>query len=311
MNSRWALPIVGLLIVAGLGSAQWFSLQGAQQATDWLIGRARPWVDARYENLWSWPAGDAWADAVTARPGPRVALQYPWLRGSEFSATRVEVTDYRTYDDGTPELLAVSIPEWALQLPPQDDVLADGLPSAVRGIHPLHLRRLGYTQLSGSAELHIRFVPDARALTISWRTRVDEFLDWDLRFELDTDRAILQRIPDSLGLRFLDLSLGDRGLLGRYRDVIATARRLSRPAAEAAVVRPFDAWAKRQDMDWSPETANALRRFLRGGAELTVHMDPLADIALRDYELYAERDWPVLLGLEASAETLADEAPAP
>ena len=304
-RSRWTLPVVGLQILAGLVGAQYLAVQRAQQSSDWLIGRARPWIDARYESVWSWAGGGAHGEAVSARPGPLLMRDHAWLGGSLLTAPRVIVDEYRRYEDGTPELLRVEVPEWTLELPPQADLLAEGLPTPRRGIYPLHLRRLGYTRLSGSATLEVRFVPEARALTVRWRARVEDFLDWDLHFELDTDRAILDGIPDSLGLRFLELQLGDLGLMGRYRDRVATERRLSLPAAEAALVRPFDQWAERQDMQWSPETANALRRFLRGGARLRLRMDPLADIALRDYELYAERDWPVLLGLEASAETLA------
>ncbi len=301
MNSRkWLWLLLGLAVGAPL-SVQWFVLERAAKQADWLIGRARPWLDARYMSLWAWPGHAGWANSVHARPGPRTLRVWPGLRGAELRAARVQVHEYRERGDGTPERLSFSVHGLSLRLPPHDTA-HEALPAPVFGIYPMHLRRLGYDSLRGELHATLQLLPEIDALSVELSLQIDELADLDLRFELDTDARILRELPPDLGLRFGTLRLRDAGLIARYREQVAAQKRLSLPAAEADLIGRFDDWLRQVDFRWDAETANALRRFLRGGATLIVEVAPMDDVALRDYPLYALSDWPVLLGLKARIE---------
>lgn len=301
MTARRAIALGFGALLLGLAAWQWWTLSRAMDAAAVLVGRMRPWVDARYESLWAWPAGSGFAEGVSARPGPRLLRALPVVGGVELDVPRLVVHEFRRAADGRPEFLSFSAPAFAVRLPSSDQRLAE-LPAPRYGLYPLSPAELGYDQLRGAISGELMLLPEVRALRVSLNLRLDDAAELSLDFELDTDASILERLPEDLALRFARLSLRDRGIVTRYRDRIAELMRVSPASAQAAIVQAFDSHVAEVGYRWDDGTRRALRRFLAGGETLRVDAEPLAGVALRDYPLYAPADWPVLLGLSARIE---------
>ena len=307
MKLRPLLLWLIIIVTAVLGALQWHHQQQTSREVDWLFGTLRGHLVLRFEQLFAPIWGGLQFRAAHLTVGEQWRQSWRPPSGLFWRAPEVRVQHVSVHADGWIDQLRVEAPR--VEMPALAGLLG-GRSWHLLNLTPLPLPALGYEKLVGSQRWELQRLPQARSLRISSRGHWQEALDWQLMVDLDVDQRIFQAWPEDGGLRSLEATLVDRGLLHRYKQALALLQRITLAAAERQMIEQLDQYAQDIELRWDEDSQKAMRRFLRAGGSLKITLLPLPDFELRNLDLYGAAHWPVLLGLRLE-QTDPDERPAP
>lgn len=307
MKLRPLLLWLIIIVMAVLGGLQWHHQQQTARQLDWLFGTLRSHVVLRFDQLFAPIWGGLRLRGVHLTVGEQGRQAWRPPSGLYWRAPRVQVQQLSIHSDGWVDHARIDAPE--LEMPALAGLLG-GRPWHLLNLQPIPLPALGYEKLMGSQRWELQRLPQARSLRIASQAQWQEALDWSLMLDLDVDQRIFRGWPEDAGLRSLEATITDRGLLQRYKQTLALQQRITLAAAERRMIEQIDQYARDTELRWDEDSQKAMRRFLRAGGSLRITMLPLPDFELRNLELYGAAHWPVLLGLRLE-QSDPDERTAP
>lgn len=163
------------------------------------------------------------------------------------------------------------------------------------------LSELGYTALDMDASLELSHDPGTRVLswTLGAQAPGAGNLYSELRLEIDPSDALAARF-DAAKLLRLRMEWRDDGLLRRHKDASAARARLSTEGYEKALQIAMQERAQAQNWTWPAATAEALAKLIVDPSALTLRMEPLNGVELRNIGLYAPGDRFALFNLSVA-----------
>jgi len=278
-----------LLLLLGLGLAQWWALREAERTMQRVVYQWQAYGQLRYEHLWVNLWGSGYLRGVSLQPNGITQAMLGTPLEYRITAREVRVDSFDLADDRALEHVRFRVID--LNLP-----MSDGYRLRGRDVPPA-LSTLGYQSLRLQAKFDVRSVPQSALLLVNGELDGQDSARLRFDLQLDATPAQLANAPDQVGLRKLRLDYQDHGLSDRYLDRRAIELQLSRAAVPEALIRLLDQRARRENWRWDAASAAALRRFIRKPQSCRVSLDPPAEVILRNLNLYAVGDWPPLLGL--------------
>lgn len=283
--------LLRLLLLAGIaaGAAQWWLLQRAEFVAQQIAAQWQGYGRLHYERIWVWlwGSGSVWKLSFEPTGLTQAALGTPL--GYRLSIGRLDFDRPSFADDGS--LAELRLRYTDLALPMEDAYRLRGRQA------PPALASLGYDALHFDGRLHWRQVAASGLLLLDGDAQGADFANLRFGLQLDADLGRLQRAPDQIGLRRLNLEIEDRGLMPRYRQYWASKLQLSPEMAAQALIGELDRRAAREGWKWDEASSAALRAYIRDPQRAAVDLDPPGDdVILKDLSLYQVGDWPQLLG---------------
>jgi hypothetical protein len=279
---------VTLLLMVGLGLAQWWLLREAEQATQRFIHQWQAYGTVRYEKLWVNLWGTGWVRSVSFEPSGLSQAMLGTPLGYRISAREIRIDRLDLAHDRSLERARLRIVD--LSLPTDDGYRLRG-----RDVPPA-LSALGYRSLDLQATFDIHVLPAAALLLIDGELDGTDSARVTFDLQLDATLGQLQRAPDRIGLRKLTLDYSDQGLMQRYLNHRASELQMDRAGVSDALILLLDQRARRERWRWDDGSAAALRDFIRDPKAFRAELDPPAEVVLRNLNLYEVGDWPQLLG---------------
>lgn len=307
MKLRPLLLWLIIIVATVLGGLQWHHQQQTARQVDWLFGTLRGQLALRFDQMFAPLWGGMHLQGVHLTIGERWRQSWRPPSGLYWRTPKLNVRQLSVHEDGWVDHLRLEASE--LEMPALAGLLG-GRSWHLLNLRPVPLPALGYEKLRGSQRWVLQRLPQARSLRIASQGHWQEAFDWRLMLDLDVDQRIFQGWPEDAGLRSLEATFTDRGLLKRYKQTLALQQRITVAAAERRMIEQIDQYALGTELRWDEDSQKAMRRFLRAGGTLKITMLPLPDFELRNLELYGAAHWPVLLGLRLE-QTDPDERPAP
>ena len=307
MKLRPLLLWLIIIVIAVLGGLQWHHQQQTARQVDWLFGTLRGQVVLRFEQMFAPLWGGLHLQGVHLTIGEQWRQSWRPPSGLYWRAPQVQIKQLSVHEDGWVDQFRVDVPE--LDTPALAGLMG-GRPVHLLNLQPIPLPALGYDKLIGSQRWELQRLPQARSLRVASQGRWQDALGWELMLDLDVDQRIFQGWPEDAGLRSLQATVTDHGILQRYKQTLALQQRITLAAAERRMIEQIDQYARDTELRWDEDSQKAMRRFLRAGGSLNITMLPLPDFELRNLALYGAAHWPVLLGLKLE-QTDPEERAAP
>lgn len=295
--------LMRLLLLAGIaaGAAQWWLLQRAEFVAQQIAAQWQGYGRLHYERIWVWLWGSGSVRNLSFEPTGLTQAALGTPLGYRLSIGRVDFDRPSFGEDGS--LAELRLRYTDLVLPMQDAYRLRGRQA------PPALAALGYDALHLHGRLHWQQVAASSLLLLDGDAQGADFADLRFGLQLDATVSQLQRAPDRIGLRKLNLEIEDRGLMPRYRQYWATRLQLSPEMAAQALIAELDRRAARERWKWDEASSAALRAFIRDPRRAAIDLDPPGDdVILKNLPLYRVGDWPQLLGLRFR---LLEQAPEP
>jgi hypothetical protein len=311
-NLLVAIVVIG---VGGFFGAKFYVQYKVARDLDAVLVQARPFVDAKYENLVATMDGELRVEGITiqlpqyddAFTIESVGIHTPgflFLLGFENDARKlefperlgIEVTGMRASIDAD---FMREIDELDRAQRPAVELTAADRCAGTYGLTPVSLKRLGYRELVVDFNMHFRREADRFVVDLGASLENAYAFDLTATFAGIADPTALARgaRPLLVGGR---LDYIDRSLNGRIVKYCAE-QDVTQEEVIAAQLREIETMAREGGMELDAMIIGPYTDFLLGKERFTIMSQPPRPIDLTRISLYKPSDVPNLLNLTAEA----------
>lgn len=292
-------------LLAAATAQYWVYLQAQTQAR-LIAAQFLGYGQLRYERVWAnfWGSGRVWNLSFEPTGVTQALTRSPL--GYRVYARELQIHRYRPGSGGNPTLVEATLR--GLRVPVIDTRSARRPPG--QAWPPPTLAELGYTELRFDLDFTLRLAPESDLALLQINALDADVARFFVDAQIEGAASRFRTAPDQLALRKLRLEYTDRGLISRIKQVTAARAQMGEPAIEQAMIEQLDRSAAQGRWKWTPQSAQALKQFVRNTDYGVLTLDPPGDVRLRNLNLYAAGDWPVLLGFDFSTAGSFDH-PAP